>query len=79
MHGPQTERAPALIRYEVVLQATDVPDDDPHALGRRDLDRRRKESVFRHGDNQLALRRRCARHEQRAARRKTQSPHDATH
>jgi len=67
----QPERAAAVVRHEVVLKASDVPDDQPDPLGRRDLDGRRQEPVLGHRDDDLALGRRRASDEDRAARQKS--------
>jgi len=71
----QPEGAPTLVGHEVVLQPTNVPNHQPDPFGSRHLDRPRKEGVLGHADNDLAVWRRRARENQRAADRRAQSPH----
>ena len=71
MDGRQPKRAAPVVGHEVVLEASDIPHDEPDPLGRHDLDDRRQESVLSHRDDDLALGRRRASDEERAARQKS--------
>ena len=73
MNVRQPEGTAPVVGHEVVLQASDVPYHQPDPLGRRYLDRRRQERVLGHRDDDLALGRRSAPDEERAADQKTQS------
>jgi len=73
MDGRQPKRAAPVVGHEVVLEASDIPHDEPDPLGRHDLDDRRQESVLGHRDDDLALGRWGASDEQRAAHHKMQS------
>jgi hypothetical protein len=71
----ESEGTAPLVRHEVVLQPSEIPNHQPNPLGRGYFDRRRKERVLHHADDDLALGRRRARENERAAHQKAQSPH----
>ena len=56
----QAKRPTPRIRDEIVLDASDIPHDEPDPFRRHELDRRWKERVLRHGDDDLPLGRRRA-------------------
>ncbi len=71
----EPEGAPTFVGHEIVLQPSDVPNHQPDPLGRRYFDRRRKERVLGHADDDLALGRRRTRENESAAHQNTQSSH----
>ena len=71
----QPEGSTAIVRHQVVLEAADVAHGEPDPFGGPHFDNRRHESVLGHRDDELALRRRSASDEERAAHQKTYSEH----
>ena len=71
----EPEGAAPLVGHEIVLLPSEIPNHQTDPLGRGYLDRRRKERVLRHADDDLALGRRRTRDNERAAHQKPQPPH----